>query len=507
MNDGMILAIGFGTGFALVLGYVVLRLMRRHTMPPAPQAWSQAIVILLRDGVVVDASPEAGDLLDRPSLAGLCWEDLYPILKQIFPDLPGEPGSEAVSLSSPGDHKTHLTLNKVGQVTRLTIEADPIGAGRLLRLITDRDESDQMSLVIALDPDPAWISDPAGKLLWHNSAYGHLCRENGHAPEGACPLDFVMPTTRSPRTSRASLPSTEGKTRWFEVRSLPIPEGWLHFAHGVDGLIEAELAQRNFVQTLAKTFAQLPIGLAVFDQAHRLVLYNPALVDLTRLPMDFLSSRPNLTRFFDHLREGRMMPEPKSHATWRDRLTEIVAAAREDRYNETWTLPSGLTYKITGRPHPDGAVAFLLEDISAEISLTRRFRSELELTQSVIDCFEEAAVVFSRMGVLNFSNTAYRHLWGDNPDTSLAETTINEATALWQAGCATSDIWDDLRDYVLRDQDRLPWEATLITVSGKPLYCKAQPVATGASLIRFTDAPPREHSEQGHHNKQDAPAL
>jgi len=54
------------------------------------------------------------------------------------------------------------------------------------------------------------------------------------------------------------------------------------------------MAQRNFVQTLTKTFAQLSIGLAIFNRERQLVLFNPALIDLTALPADFLTGRPHL---------------------------------------------------------------------------------------------------------------------------------------------------------------------------------------------------------------------
>ena len=69
--------------------------------------------------------------------------------------------------------------------------------------------------------------------------------------------------------------------------------------------------QRDFVQTLTKTFAQLSVGLAIFDADRRPVLFNPALGDLSLLPADFLIARPTLFSFLDRLRDNRMIPEPK----------------------------------------------------------------------------------------------------------------------------------------------------------------------------------------------------
>ncbi|MDQ7070109.1 MAG: hypothetical protein Q9M48_05105 [Rhodobacterales bacterium] len=55
-----------------------------------------------------------------------------------------------------------------------------------------------------------------------------------------------------------------------------------------------------------------------------------------------LSIRPNLLSFFDRLRDNRMMPEPKNYSSWREQIADLVAAATDGRYFETWTLePTG----------------------------------------------------------------------------------------------------------------------------------------------------------------------
>jgi PAS domain-containing protein len=66
-------------------------------------------------------------------------------------------------------------------------------------------------------------------------------------------------------------------------------------------IVRAQQAQKNFVQTLTKTFVTLSIGLAIFDRNRQLMLFNPALIDLTALTADFLSTRPNLLTAFDKL--------------------------------------------------------------------------------------------------------------------------------------------------------------------------------------------------------------
>ena len=127
--------------------------------------------------------------------------------------------------------------------------------------------------------------------------------------------------------------------------------------------------------------------------------------------------------FFDQLRENRRMPEPKNYLNWRQEIADVIAAATDGRYQETWSLETGQTYSVKGRPHPDGATAFLIEDISAEVTLTRNFRAELELGQSLLDTLDDGLAVFSASGILTFSNAAYRNLWQQKPEAAFADVT------------------------------------------------------------------------------------
>ena len=94
-----------------------------------------------------------------------------------------------------------------------------------------------------------------------------------------------------------------------------------------DTAVHAEAALRSFIQTLSQTFAHLKIDFAIFDRRRQLVLFNPALGDLTGLAPEFLSSRPTLFSLLDALRERRMIPEPRDYKHWRREMLELEAAA------------------------------------------------------------------------------------------------------------------------------------------------------------------------------------
>lgn len=485
----MAIGVGIGAGLALLAGAALLSWRKVKIKPQfGAKIGASPIAILFREDVVVDSTDSANFILDQGNSLGTKWAEVRDRLLDQFPLLPETPKEGENRFFSELDQETMLTLTKTGATLRLEIFTQPITAEHVFEFRRKEQRNQRIEAAIETSPNPIWEMDEKGDVIWHNPAYEKICLDTGNKVGRDCPFELAPMTGTAMKSSRVSLPCDDGSRRWYEVSSKPYNHGWMHFACSIDNLVDAEMAQRNFVQTLTKTFAHLPIGLAVFDRERRLVLFNPALVDLTHLPVDFLSSKPNLLSFFDHMRENRMMPEPKNYSSWREQLTNVVSAAREDRYCETWTLPSGLTYKITGRPHPDGAVAFLIEDISAEISLTRRFRSELELTQSVIDCFEDSVAVFSRLGVLTFSNSAYRAQWKCDPDSAFAEITIIDATKDWQEACEPSPIWSELREYVLTLRDRSAWTSELTLTTGETLICHVEPVVAGATMVRFSQA-------------------
>jgi PAS domain-containing protein len=352
--------------------------------------------------------------------------------------------------------------------------------------------TDNVDPAISRAPYPIWITDKNGRVIRANPAYLAYAKklpDQRHLDEKDLPTLFRREESEASTDTpyRASL-HLEGNDSplWFDVAVTDLNKTRIHYATDANAVVKAEIAQRNFVQTLTKTFAQLSIGLAIFDRNRQLALFNPALIDLTALPADFLSARPNLQTFFDRMRENRMIPEPKNYTSWREQIADLVIAASDGRFSETWTLPSGLTYRVTGRPHPDGAVAFLFEDISAEISLTRRFRAELELGQSVMDTLDEAICVFSTTGVLTFSNSAYRSLWNMDPDAAFAEVTVRDASHHWQERCPADAVWARVRDFVVDFGVREPWQDQVRTLDGQNLIVAAAPISGGATLVTFS---------------------
>jgi PAS domain-containing protein len=181
-----------------------------------------------------------------------------------------------------------------------------------------------------------------------------------------------------------------------------------------------------------------------------------------------------------------MIPEPRDYAAWRRQLAALENQAANSTYEDVWSLPTGQTFRVIGRPHPDGAVAFIFEDISAELSLTRRFRSELEMGQAVLDGLPDAIAVFAPSGVLSLSNAAYARLWKSDPSTSLGTPTVVDATVLWDAACAPSPVWGEIRDFVHTHGDRATWDDRVTTAAGQDLMIRITPLAGGSTMVAFS---------------------
>jgi len=442
--------------------------------------------ILFKGGVIEHASEAALELLPI-TIGSQTWEDLFQVVHSNFPQFPAEPHRP-----NSADTLVYGTCNEIDHIhiiwrpASTSLIFSPATAES--RIASELAELATLREVSSLSPHPSWRTDDSGLVIWNNDAYKILAgRLPKYAKQPAEPIFDLPPFNGSSTQNRVKIEVADASLpEWFNVARTPLPMGVHHQATSLTELIKAENAQRDFVQTLAKTFAHLSIGLAIFNRDRQLALFNPALVDLTGLSVSFLSPRPTIDSFFDALRENRRMPEPKNYNTWRHRMAHLISEAETGRFEETWTLESGQTYNVKGRPHPDGAIAFLIEDISAEISLTRNFRAELELGQSLADTFEDAVAVFSQAGILTFSNKAYDVLWGFEFDTNFADITISDAVQLWKEKSAPNPLWQDLQESVMSLKPQTEWEMPLSIKGQKPMNCRIVPIASGATVIRFS---------------------
>ena len=451
--------------------------------------------LVFDDHVLVDATPEARKLLQQARDGETDWDRLVSALAPRFPDLRAQCADLAdlgrKTIPATDNSDTVVDATYLDGIVRLEMTCEANGVDPAERLIVAAMEQELTLLRSIGDnaPQLIWQCSPAGELAWANRAYLDLV-ERAFPPKGDDPLpwpphdlfhDLARPDVAGPVVEQKWVTSAGHLApRCYEITSVRRDLGTMHYAVDITEVIEAREDQQKFVQTLTKTFAQLSVGLAIFDRDRRLKLFNPALLDLLGLPTDFLISRPQIGPFLDRLREARMIPEPKDYAAWRTDVEAIEAAAADDRYQEIWDLPNGQTYRVTGRPHPDGALAFLFEDISEELSLTRRFRAQIEMGQEILDFMEEAAVAFGANGEMVMSNRAYRRLWGSEGHLGLRACSFSDELAVWREKTAPSPLWQEL------GTSAAPREETFTMQDGRHFTLDCSALSTGHRLIRFT---------------------
>lgn len=460
----------------------------------------RAVVFLLREEALVDASAAARALLaagrapDAGAVVALLsprFPDLAQALRAAAPD-----GTETLPGRDPADH---LIIERFDGCLRLTVSlADPGGMVERLRLSSLESENATLRAIAEDAPQLIWKEDAAGQIAWANRSYLALADALDAATDGvgealppAWPVAPVFAGLARPATDGAQVTARSAlrlpdrrEPQWFEVTQVRRGAHVMGFAVDATGAVAAEEARHTFVQTLTKTFATLKAGLAIFDRQRRLVLFNPAFVDLTGLRIDFLSQRPLVHSVLDRLRDMQMLPEPKNYASWREQVAALEAAAEQGTYCETWVLPAGQTYRVSGRPHPDGALAFLIEDISDEVSLTRRFRLEQETVQATLDLLPQAVAVFSPNGTLTLSNGPYDALWGEG-EGGLRDATLWGEVERWRARAVPAPVWDRLRG--LGGDLRARRQELLRLADGRTLALHLSPLPGGSLLAEFRD--------------------
>lgn len=475
LDIGLILA---GGVCAVVFALLLVQRAARPGQTPAPMT-AEPLSLLFDHGILEHASSQAmTQLALLPGLHG--WDDLRESVLARFPDFPGTAGGGEeghITLSSNNPNRPeHAFIHWRGPHCWVELQADdppkqaPEQAKELRHLRTMSDTC----------PNPAWQEDGQGKVIWHNQAYGSLQKLKPTDEDDHDQWLFDVPDQTLPH--RVTFTTLHGdKPDTYEVKAIPKGDITAFHANCINAVVDAEDAQRSFVQTLAKTFAHLSVGLAIFNREGQLMLFNPALIDLTALPAQVLSTQPTMQAFFDQMREMRRMPEPKNYGSWRQDIADLITAATDGRYRETWTLETGQTYRVTARAHPDGATAFLIEDISAEVTVTRNFRAELEQAQTVFDTLEDGMAVFSASGVLTFCNTIYREMWQVDPENAFADVTIRDALRHWAEGRCDGQA---LRVVEALLVSQGPRDEARIDVSGG-LVCAVSPLPQGATLVRF----------------------
>lgn len=397
-------------------------------------------------------------------------------------------------IQSPLHPDTILIAEYWNGVARLTYSSGPKQDHRNihepLELEAIEAEIQALRAIAETSPQPIWEEED-GVITWANAAYLRLANDLGHPKHAWPPIrifnELTVPSSVEPniRERVAAYKVESTSCRWFDVTSAIREDRCMRFATDIDPLVQAEQSQKNFVHTLSRIFAELSVGLAVFDKNRQLMIFNPALSDLTGLSFNFLSSQPDIQALLDRLRENRIFPEPRNYRSWRETVSHLETSAIDGTYCENWDLPDGRIFRVTGRPHPNGAIAFIWEDVSSEIASSRKFREKIETAQTVLDQLPEAVAVFDQSGELNLTNAAYRRLWYGEPDYFVDRESIFESVRHWQSKCEENPHWNLVRDAIFQTSATNFDPVQIKLQTGRRLECRITLLKNGKSMVKF----------------------
>ena len=348
-----------------------------------------------------------------------------------------------------------------------------------------REELDTLRGITKHMPVLAWRVNKDGQITWANTAYIEAFVQQDAGRTG---LSWPIPDLFAGQTAnshdRLSLDMGD-HVSWFGHAVHPEGDDMLHFGTPIDLTVQTETARREMLQILTRTFASLPIGLALFDTERRLQVFNPALVDLMGLDPLFLAARPSFEEVLFTLRELRMLPEPKDFTTWRREISDMERAAESGIFREEWCLGTGRIYQVSGRPQPGGALAFFFEDVTSDATLTRSLRQEIELAHTVLDGLHDGVVAFNPAGDTVLSNQCYGRIWGEDPCNDLADTGFRHALALWKRASTTTGFWSELEDFAATATADPVLQGSVCLLDGTSLGVQARRIRQDCLMITF----------------------
>lgn len=338
-------------------------------------------------------------------------------------------------------------------------------------------------------PALIWV-EADDTVVWANATHQRMEEAFGKQRLMIEHFNLAKPLEENRSQSRARLESGPGKTTYhFDV--FHFFSGGLNYyaAISAKAAVTAERDRKRFVQTLSESFAHLPIGVAVFDKERDLSLFNPALSALLDLEIMWLAKKPSLRDFLDRLHDKGALPEPRDFKSWRDQIIEMEKSAESDAYTDDWHMPNDQVFRVTGRSHPAGSVAFVFEDITRSTEVERNFRLEVERLYGIFDQLDSALVVFDSSGTLSFANNAFDRLWNTQFADNLLSPNIADLTDIWQDKCKPTPIWGDIRDFSTQIYDRARFQSLAEMNNGKSLITRVSPIPGGYTLVEFSHAP------------------
>jgi PAS domain-containing protein len=358
-------------------------------------------------------------------------------------------------------------------------------------------------------PQPAWLRDHNGRLIWVNASYARAVDARDDTEVVDRQLELLGSSDRAdiqqaiaPRGQyRGTLTIVAaGERRHVDVIEVGESDGGGGFAVDISDLVAARDALGQQMDAHVRTLDELPTAVAMFDRAQRLTYSNKAFRDLFALPVDYLATGPSNGELLDRLRGNGRLPEAPDFKGWKAEL--LAQFASVESVTHRWPLPNGRVLRVVISPNPQGGVTYLFEDETEHFTLVASFDRLKNAQWETLMALSEGVAVFGSDGCLQLSNPAFGQMWGMTPGALEGHPHIGEIVRAQHPEAVPT--WQQLNIVVCSLEDaRREQSFTLSTGEGRTLVVSATPLPDRATLVTTSDATDtveaerrlREHNE------------
>ncbi len=355
-------------------------------------------------------------------------------------------------------------------------------------------ERRQLADLLQCLPQPAWLRDRSGKLTWLNSAYAHAVDASSleNAIDDQVELadgvkERLAQITNGETTQDRRYVVAAGDRRAMDVMEFPLPDGSGGIAIDQSEADNLDQKLRSKVEAHHSTLEHLTSAVAIFDEARTLQYFNRAFARLWDLDREWLGTHPPHGEILDRLREARRLPEQRDFRGWKDQRLSLYTTLTDIK-TDTWHLPDGRSVRILARPHPQGGMIFLYEDVSERYALESQVNTLAEVQRKTLDHLDEGVAVFGTDGRLALHNMSFETLWRLEPDQLSTPLHINEVITLCKDLFDQEPIWRTIRARVTGGEDaRTDHRGEMRLIDGSLLLFEVQPLRSGQTLVTFLD--------------------
>lgn len=354
-------------------------------------------------------------------------------------------------------------------------------------------------------PEPAWIVDASGALVWANRAWLQaaeaasleLARAEGKAfDRGANALVADAARLKSRREGFRWV-TVKGQRRAYKVVAEPLEEGeTLAFAIDVTEAEETRELLRRHASAHGETLNHLADGVAIFGPERRLTYHNTAFQTLWDLDPAWLAERPTHGEVLDRLRQRRRLPETADYARFKARELDFYGST-EVAPDDTWTLPDARTLRIVRQPHLLGGLLLIFSDITDELKLRAEYNALIQVQRATLDKLHDAVAVFGSDGRLRFYNEAFQRLWNLGAAQLADAGDFDGVIELCRPLLHDAAFWSELKARATDPdpQARVHVAAEVKTSDRRTFAYQSCPLPDGATLVAFGDVTARHELE------------